>query len=296
MKLASNSIKKTAASAALALLLASCASDPEGSSAAPVECPTGYQDVAAYPVFVSSEVTSTEPNRFLIGLLSGENDAPIGSPEIGIDIGFTKVDGSESVDSSEAEFVWTVEGERGLYMTKVDFPSAGRWAAELVVDGPDLSEEVTGCFDVKETGTTPAIGSDAPASDTATIDDAKNLKEISTAEDPNPRFYKTSVAEALDKGEPFVLIFATPKYCASAVCGPTLSDVESVASDYPDLTFIHSEIFVGLEPSNEVLPAVSEWGLPSEPWVFVVDAEGKVAAKFEGAAPPDELRSVLENL
>jgi hypothetical protein len=104
------------------------------------------------------------------------------------------------------------------------------------------------------------------------------------------------VADALGAGEPFVLVFATPKYCASAVCGPTLDDVETVAEDYRGLTFIHSEIYVGLEPSNEVLPTVSEWGLPSEPWVFVVAADGKVVAKFEGAAPPEELRAVLEAL
>lgn len=284
-----------AAAVVLALFSASCASD-QGTSAAPVDCPTGYQDVDAYPVFVSSEITTSESNRFLIGLLSGENDAPIGSPEIDMDVAFKKVDGTESVDGSDTEFIWTVDNERGLYLTEVEFPSTGRWAAEVSVDGPDLSEEVTGCFDVSESGTTPAIGSDAPPSDTATAGDVKNLSKISTADDPNPRFYKTSVAEALDQGEPFVLVFATPKFCASAVCGPTLEDVETVAADYPDLTFIHSEIYEGLEPSNEVIPAVSEWGLPSEPWVFVVDSAGKVAAKFEGAAPPEHLRSALDAL
>ncbi len=42
--------------------------------------------------------------------------------------------------------------------------------------------------------------------------------------------------------------------------------------------------------------AVVEWGLPSEPYVFVVDAEGKVAAKFEGLAYPDELTAALDAL
>ncbi|MGI8774925.1 MAG: TlpA family protein disulfide reductase [Actinomycetota bacterium] len=279
----------------------SCASDPRspeaaGTPADSVECPTQYQDVDAYPVFVSSEVTSTETNRFLIGLLSGDNDAPIAAPEIELNVGFTEVDGPGAIPAEDAEFLWTVEGERGLYKTEVDFPSPGRWAAQMTVSGPDLDEDVTGCFDVTESGSTPALGSDAPPSATATAKDGQNLSKISTAQDPNPRFYEVSVADALEEGEPFVLVFATPKYCASAVCGPTLEDVESVAKDYPDLTFIHSEIYVGLEPSDKVLPAVSEWGLPSEPWVFVVDADGKVVAKFEGAAPPEELRSALDAL
>ncbi len=38
-------------------------------------------------------------------------------------------------------------------------------------------------------------------------------------------------------------------------------------------------------------PWVTEWGLVSEPWVFVVDASGKVTAKFEGAATADEVEA-----
>src|SRR3970282_354931 len=36
--------------------------------------------------------------------------------------------------------------------------------------------------------------------------------------------------------------------------------------------------------SRILVPAVEEWGIPSEPYVFVVDADGDVAAKFEGPA------------
>ena len=44
------------------------------------------------------------------------------------------------------------------------------------------------------------------------------------------------------------------------------------------------------------MPAVAEWGLPTEPWVFVVAADGTLAAKFEGAVGADELREVLNAL
>ena len=34
---------------------------------------------------------------------------------------------------------------------------------------------------------------------------------------------------------------------------------------------------------------MQEWRLPTEPWVFVVGADGRIAAKFEGAVGVDEL-------
>ena len=40
-------------------------------------------------------------------------------------------------------------------------------------------------------------------------------------------------------------------------------------------------------------PAVTEWGLPNEPWTFIVDAEGKVADKFEAFTGRDELEESL---
>jgi hypothetical protein len=42
------------------------------------------------------------------------------------------------------------------------------------------------------------------------------------------------------------------------------------------------------------VPAVTEWGLPSEPWVFVVDGSGTVTAAFEGAVTDAELTAALD--
>jgi hypothetical protein len=39
---------------------------------------------------------------------------------------------------------------------------------------------------------------------------------------------------------------------------------------------------------------VKEWNLPSEPWVFVVGRDGRVAAKFEGAVSVPELTAAVE--
>ena len=41
-------------------------------------------------------------------------------------------------------------------------------------------------------------------------------------------------------------------------------------------------------------PVTREWGIQSEPWIFVVDAEGRVAAKFEGIVAAGEVEQALE--
>ena len=63
-------------------------------------------------------------------------------------------------------------------------------------------------------------------------------------------------------------------------------------------------IFIHVEPyeldkalSGEALVPIAimgEWGLQTEPWIFVVDAEGKVAAKFEAFVMVDEIETALQ--
>ncbi len=115
------------------------------------------------------------------------------------------------------------------------------------------------------------------------------------------------MAEALEQQEPFALIFATPAFCQTRACGPTLDIVRDVAADFKDeLAFIHVEPYVlegtdaGLQPvlseagGFQPVPSVVEWGLLSEPYIFVVDDDGTLAAKFEGVAGADELREAFE--
>lgn len=268
-------------------------SDSASSGAESFEQP--FDDVKAYPVFASSEVVEGE-NRFLIGLLNDE-DAPISSPDISMHVAFFDLAESaeEPAFETDAEFIDT--GPRGLYVTYPTFDSAGRWGAEVTVSGDGLDETVRAGFDVGKDGTTPAIGAPAPASKTLTATGRK-LEKITTDTKPDPDFYESSIHEAVEKGDPFVVTFATPKFCTSAVCAPTLDIVKKESKDWPQVEFIHVEVYENLDdPSNlKPVPAVKEWGLPSEPWVFVVDAKGKVAAKFEGTVSPQELKEALADV
>lgn len=255
-------------------------------------------DAEAYPILVSSEIV-VGTNRLLMGVLNGE-DAPIGSAAIDVaaDFFFLEDSSTEPVTSADFSFIETIPGERGLYATQVELPEPGRWGAEVSISGDGVSETIRTAFEVLTEPSTPALGAKAPASDTPTLEDTKDLSSITTDNDPDRDFYRTSIARAVRTGEPFVVVFATPKFCTSAVCGPTLDIVKDVAPAFRDITFIHVEVYTNLDdPSNlKVVPSVEEWGLPTEPWVFVVDERGRIAAKFEGTVARSELRAALNEL
>ena len=120
-------------------------------------------------------------------------------------------------------------------------------------------------------------------------------QEISTDDNPDPKFYELSIDEALKERKPFVVAFATPKFCTSATCGPTLDIVKDASADYPQVNYLHVEPYSNLDDPDNLKPikAVREWGLPSEPWVFVIDREGRLLDKLEGGITAVELREVL---
>ncbi|MDQ3751786.1 MAG: hypothetical protein M3333_02700 [Actinomycetota bacterium] len=285
---------------AMIALLGACSDSPpdESTGAGGSSFNEDFTDVEAYPVFVSSEIVVGR-NRLLVGLLSGENDAPIASP--GIDMAISFFDLAKSartpVTTEKMDFVWTQKPRTGLYVEEVTFDSAGRWGAEVTLDGEGVDEIVRANFDVTERASTPAVGERPPAVDTPTAGDVTRLGAISTDSHPDPRFYKMSIAEALRSGRPSVVTFATPEFCESATCGPTLDIVKKVSKGFPDMSFVHVEPYrLPIRGEREVVPAAIRWGLPTEPWVFAVDSEGRVAAKFEGIVGAQELRKTLKAL
>lgn len=215
-----------------------------------------------------------------------------------------------AVSQVDGAFRWLIPDAKGIYTAPAAFSHAGDWGLEVVGTAAGKSAQTARVvFSVRDVSQTPAIGADAPPSDTLTATDPAALVAISTDEHPDVAFYALSVKDATAAGKPFVLVFATPLFCSSGVCGPALDQVKTIAPDYTGrVNFVHVEPYVlemkdgHPQPETDVtgrpkpIRAVVEWNLPTEPYVFVVDARGRVAAKFEGMAYPDELRAVLDAL
>lgn len=107
--------------------------------------------------------------------------------------------------------------------------------------------------------------------------------------------YSMTVADAVMSGRPSVVVFATPARCVSNMCGPALDVAKAARMRHPEANFVHVEIYDRpQDPSNDTaVPAVAEWRLPTEPWVFVVDRQGRVAAKFESIVTESELDTAI---
>jgi hypothetical protein len=177
-----------------------------------------------------------------------------------------------------------------LYVASFRLPRAGRY---LIVAEPD-GEKIQGYqyLDVKARAAAPALGSKAYRSQTPTLASAHGkVARLTTRVPPDRGLLRYSVAETLRAHRPFVLVFATPKFCSSRTCGPVVDVVDAVRKRYESrgIRFIHVEIYERNDPSRGLNRWVREWRLPSEPWIFLVGRDGRIAAKFEGSISVDEL-------
>ncbi len=243
---------------------------------------------------VASSDLATGTERLLVGLATPEG-ARLGGPDVEVEFALYPADDPDASQTTAGSFVWIVPEGSGLYRVAAEFDRPGIWLVEARPAGGDALEPVP--FEVRVDPFTPAIGEAAPASPSLTVHDGP-LEDITTDRRPDPRFYEVSVAEAVTSGRPSVIIFATPAFCQTAACGPMLEDVKSIARDHPDVNFVHVEIYEDFEPGvlpgpDKLAPAVIEWGLNTEPWVFVVGADGNVVAKFEGVLDVAELEAHL---
>ncbi|HEU5490749.1 MAG TPA: hypothetical protein VFU84_08135 [Gaiellaceae bacterium] len=146
----------------------------------------------------------------------------------------------------------------------------------------------------------PDVGDAAIASETPTLaSTGGDTAALTTRTPPDESLLRYSVADSLEAKVPFVVTFATPKFCSSRTCGPVVDVVEEVSRRFEgeNVRFIHVEVFEDNDPAKGFNRWMREWSLPTEPWTFLVGADGKIAARFEGTVSVLELeQSVREQL
>jgi hypothetical protein len=267
----------------------------------------GAAAASVVPVIISSQQI-VGANRFVFSFLDASTNLPAASPDRSAAVAFVAPGETAPGTASPATFVWAIEGSRGEYIAHPTFPAAGAWKAVFVTQVTGKPQEAIGVsFDVLAKGTVIGIGDAAPASKTPTLADVGgDVRQISSDPKPDPSFYQVSVDTALARHTPFIVIFATPAFCVSAQCGPTLDHVKAIKASSPSsVAFINVEPYIlkyadgrlqpVLDASNQLQPtaATVAWGLLTEPWIFAVDRNGVVQGSFEGVATDDELKAVI---
>jgi hypothetical protein len=286
-----------------AFLLAGCVDDSE----------TPPPSVQA--VVVSSDLAVGQ-NRFVLGLLTQDNQV-ITDAHVHLDF-FRKGDDATPVNEIEAVFERTkVEfthlhenGEQhlheevtGVYVANVTFAQPETLyvrATGALAEGDDLSVR-SAEFTVQPQSQTPAVGSPVPRSSNPTAAEVSDLSLIDSSDPPRPEMHALSIAQAIDSGKPAVIAFATPAFCQSRICGPTMEVMDELYSRQGDaVAFVHVEPYdlamLREQAQFQLAPAAVEWRLPSEPWVFVVDRQGRLAAKFEGIVTVEDVETALAGL
>ena len=150
---------------------------------------------------------------------------------------------------------------------------------------------------VRTRAATPALGTRAYPSRTPTLaTSGGRTAPLTTRVPPDVALLRTSVAQALAAHDPFVVTFATPRYCVSRTCGPVVDVVDHVRKRYAHsrVRFIHVEIYKGNNPAKGPNAWVRQWHLPGEPWTFLVGSDGRIKAKFEGSVSSRELRNAIQ--
>ena len=242
------------------------------------------------------------PNRLGFGLVDVDS-GPIREADVLIST-FYLGDGRQEGPIQTARAVWRrwPIGQVGLYTANFDFDRAGAWGiAANYVDHLGSSVTVSASIEVKPRSATPAIGERPPASVTKLARHFEDIGDMTSDPEPDEELYALTVAEGLNAGKPLVVAFSTPAFCRTATCGPQLDVIKELKDYYyRDANFIHVEVYDkpaeidGHLANAPLAQAMIDWALPTEPWTFVMDADGKVAAKFEAFATKDELEAALD--
>jgi len=183
-------------------------------------------------------------------------------------------------------------GVTRIYVAHLKIPGPGRYW--LVAQPVGAKIQALGALDVSARSRSVAVGARAPRSETPTLA-TEPAARITTSRPPDLPLLRYSVAGSLAAHKPFVVTFATPKFCTSRTCGPVVDVVEAARRRFAarGIRFIHVEVFQDNNPTRGYNRWMQQWGLASEPWVFLVGRDGRVQAKFEGSVSEAELAAAI---
>jgi hypothetical protein len=304
---------------ALGVLASACSSDGEPPP------PTGPSGNTSGMVVVAASVDLYEgdPQRVDFGLVMPDNSlVSFGT----VDVSFSLVGSGAQTEpgpTATATFVPTFgtperssrpvvtqpNQGRGVYeATDVVFDTPGVWVAEVTADVEELGPQTAqASFAVQQRPSLPAPGDRAQRTENLTVDSkgvplaAIDSRATTKGKIPDPELHQWTIARAIQEGRPALVVFATPVFCVSRFCGPVTEMVEDLAHRYDDRAiFIHVEIWKDFQ--NQVLnQAAIDWlqmpnGDLTEPWLFLIGADGTIADRWSSMWSESEVEAELEAL
>jgi len=181
-----------------------------------------------------------------------------------------------------------------IYNAQVDLPRAGRWYVLGVTRSQGKIFGASSVIEATPTDPIPAVGEQAPRVQTETLASAGGDIESIDTRVPPSGMHEADFREVLGE-KPVALLFATPRLCQTRVCGPVVDIAAQMKREYGDrMEFIHQEVYVDNDVAKGLRPPLKAFELSTEPWLFTIDAEGRVAARLEGSFGTDEFRDAVD--
>ena len=290
--------------AALVLGLAGCASSPGPSSATRQATPEASESNGAVTAILATTVLRVGQQR--VAFILTRPDALVTAPQATLSSTYLDGEGVSGETKLAAFYLWPY-GVRGSYSTELALDRAGKWLLDINVPGDNgAPEQAQLVLDVKEQVEVAEVGALPPVTRNKTVRDVASLAELSSAGSPDPGLYAITIPEAIISGMPSVVVFSTPAFCVSPTCGPQEDVLTELKDKYSTMAnFIHVELYDNPDDVQGDLsrarysPLVDTWGFLSidgwtnESWTFVLDRNGRIAARFEAFVPKEELEQAL---
>lgn len=270
------------------LLLGACG------GAEAVTAPTATpQTITNFRVVIASDDISYQYPRIPLILQDG-NDWITGADKVEV--------AAFDLSQDEPELVWQGEAtpyndyEIPYWVVYPEVSHPGEWG--LVVDTTlgDSTARLQIVVELVAETNSPAVGTTPPASENRTLTTEPDLAKLSSGTDPDPDLYQQTIAQAMASGKPSVITFATPGFCQTRYCTPVVDSLSAAHEQLGDgANFIHVEVYKEYNPLI-LADEMAEWGLITEPWTFVLDGDGRIAARLGGPVSPQELADELAEL
>lgn len=180
-----------------------------------------------------------------------------------------------------------------IYAADLPLPKDGDWSLLTLSSVEGQMYGATGTLRVAASSPIPEVGDPAPETSTETVADVGDIKQIDTRVPPDD-MHDVDAAEVVGQ-KPVALLFATPALCESRVCGPVTDIAAQLKATYGDqVEFIHQEVYNDNDPTKGLRQPLLDYGLRSEPWLFTIDSDGRIAARLEGSFGVGEFEEAVQ--
>jgi hypothetical protein len=174
-------------------------------------------------------------------------------------------------------------GIQAIYTTEVPVAHKGTYTILALTRTPKGLIGSPGEIAVAPSSLIPNVGQRPPAIATDTPATVHGDIALLTTRLPPESMHAVSFNHVLGQ-RPVALLFSTPQFCISKVCGPVTDVVVQLQHEFASrITFIHEEVYVNNQPSKGLRPQLKAFHLETEPWLFTINRQGVIAARLEGA-------------